>query len=209
MFKRLKSFCVLLIILIVSCQHSSSFKKEKQQSIAINVQPFSDMAIAETQYVFNEIKKVYPNVSLKNPISLPQSAFFPLRNRYRADSLIRFLNTNTPNEQVTIGLTSKDMSTTKDSVADWGVMGLGFCPGKACIASTFRLSKTEKLMQLFKVAIHELGHTQGLPHCEVKSCFMRDAEGRNPTNEEKDFCNDCKNYLINKGWKFKNTPAEK
>jgi archaemetzincin len=197
-------------MLNMSCQHATSFKKEKQQSsIVIDVQPFSDMLTAETQYVFNEIKKVYPDVTLKNPIPLPQSAFYSLRNRYRADSLIQLLNTSTPNEHVTIGLTSKDISTTKDSVADWGVMGLGFCPGKACIASTFRLSKTEKLMQLFKVAIHELGHTQGLPHCEVKFCFMRDAEGRNPTNEEKDFCIDCKKYLIKKGWVFKNTSAEK
>ncbi|MGG9961754.1 matrixin family metalloprotease [Ferruginibacter sp. SUN106] len=192
-----------MVLLNISCQHSTSFKKEKQQSITIDVQPFTDMATAETEYVFNEIKNVYPNVTLKNPVPLPQLAFFPLRNRYRADSLIKFLNALVTNEHVIIGLTSKDISTTKDSVADWGVMGLGFCPGKACIASTFRLSKTEKLMQLFKVAIHELGHTQGLPHCEVKSCFMRDAEGRNPTNDEKDFCVNCKNFLKQKGWVFK------
>jgi len=202
MFKALKPFYIVLIMLNISCQHPTSFKKEKQQPITIDVQPFADIATEETRYVFNELKKVYPNVTLKNPISLPQSAFFPSRNRYRADSLILLINTYTPNEHVTIGLTSKDISTTKDTVADWGVMGLGFCPGKACIASTFRLSKTEKLMQLFKVAIHELGHTQGLPHCVVKSCFMRDAEGHNPTNEEKDFCSDCKKYLIKKGWAF-------
>lgn len=55
-------------------------------------------------------------------------------------------------------------------------------------------------MQLFKVAIHELGHTEGLPHCPVKSCFMRDSEGRNPTNEEKEFYPKCKKQLIDKGW---------
>ncbi|GAB2836973.1 hypothetical protein GCM10027043_44700 [Ferruginibacter profundus] len=203
MFKVLKTFCALLFILNISCPHSASFKKEKQQSPVVDVQPFTDMAAAETQYVFDEIKKVYPGATLKNPIPLPQSAFYSIRNRYRADSLIQFLNALTGTGHVTIGLTSKDISTTKDSVADWGVMGLGFCPGKACIASTFRLSKTEKLMQLFKVAIHESGHTQGLPHCVVKSCFMRDAEGRNPTNEEKDFCVDCKKYSEQKGWVFK------
>ena len=57
-------------------------------------------------------------------------------------------------------------------------------------------------MQLFKVSIHELGHTQGLPHCAVKYCFMRDAEGRNPTNDEKDFCPACKTFLKQKGWNF-------
>ena len=117
--------------------------------------------------------------------------------------MINFLNRRTADNHVTIGLTGKDISATKDSIVDWGVMGLGFCPGKACIASTFRLPKSEQLIQLFKVAIHELGHTQGLPHCAVKSCFMRDAEGGNPTTEEKDFCAECKSYLVKKGWAFK------
>ena len=79
-------------------------------------------------------------------------------------------------------------------------MGLGFCPGKACIASTFRLSKIETNKQLFKVAIHEMGHTFGLPHCAIKYCFMRDAEGGYPTNKEKDFCTKCKSFLIKHGW---------
>jgi archaemetzincin len=31
---------------------------------------------------------------------------------------------------------------------------------------------------------------------------MRDAEGKNPTNEEKEFCKDCKKQLQKKGWKL-------
>lgn len=189
-------------ILHISCQESSAYKKQNHSSVTINVQPFSDIPAEEAKYVVSEISKVYPYVSLKYAMPLPQSAYYASRKRYRADSLIRFLSNITPPGCVTIGLTSKDISTSKDSIADWGVMGLGFCPGKACIASTFRLSKSEKLMQLFKVAIHELGHTQGLPHCSVKTCFMRDAEGHNPTNDEKDFCVTCKKLLISKGWHF-------
>jgi archaemetzincin len=83
-----------------------------------------------------------------------------------------------------------------------GYYGIGFCSGKACITSTFGLSKNENKRQLFKVAIHEMGHTSGLPHCEMKYCFMRDAGG-NPTNEEKEFCTKCKSFLVNKGWNLK------
>jgi archaemetzincin len=32
---------------------------------------------------------------------------------------------------------------------------------------------------------------------------MRDAEGKNPTNEETEFCKRCKKKLINKGWLLK------
>jgi archaemetzincin len=170
--------------------------------IIIDVQPFSDLPQDRIDYVVAELKKVYPNIELKKTIPLPSLAWYPPRSRYRADSLINYLGRQTPASHVTIGLTSKDISTTKDKFPDWGVMGLGFCPGNACMVSTHRLTKTDVLNQLFKVSIHELGHTQGLDHCPVTSCFMRDAEGRNPTNEEKEFCPKCKAFLAGKGWKF-------
>ena len=103
------------------------------------------------------------------------------------------------NATQTIGLTNKDISTTKGKFKDWGVMGLGFCPGKACVVSTFRLSKKETLDQLYKISVHELGHTHGLPHCTTKTCFMRDAEGKNPLKEETNFCPKCKLFLQTKG----------
>jgi archaemetzincin len=57
--------------------------------------------------------------------------------------------------------------------------------------------------QFYKVAIHELGHTQGLPHCPNHSCYMRDVEGGNPTDEEDDFCFLCREYLVRHGWRLK------
>ncbi len=174
-----------------------------ESKVIIDIQPFSDIPPTEVQFVFAELKKVYPHVVLKKAIKLPSAAYNPKRNRFRADSLIQFLGDTTPAGHVTLGLTARDISTTKDKIADWGVMGLGFRPGNACIVSTFRLAKNRKLTQLSRVSLHELGHTQGLPHCSVKTCFMRDAEGHNPTNEETNFCPDCKSVLVAKGWQFK------
>lgn len=77
---------------------------------------------------------------------------------------------------------------------------LGYQPGSSCVVSTFRLSKINLPDQYLKLSIHELGHTQGLPHCPDKTCFMRDAEGKNHTNEETGFCPKCKAVLIEKGW---------
>lgn len=168
----------------------------------INIQPLGDIAPKDVAYVVEKIRKVYPAVQMKPPLPLPAFAFHAPRNRYRADSILRFLKGRTPRSEVTIALTNKDISTTKDGIKDWGVMGLGHRPGNACVASTFRLAKKNKHEQLFKVAIHELGHTQGLPHCPDASCFMRDAEGGNPTDEEKGFCISCKRFLIDKGWQL-------
>jgi archaemetzincin len=103
---------------------------------------------------------------------------------------------------VTIGLTTKDISTTKGDKLDWGIMGLGYCPGNACVASSFRLKGINKLEKLFKVSIHELGHTFGLNHCQIGNCLMRNAEGKDHLNEMLDFCRACKQQLENVGWVF-------
>jgi len=169
----------------------------------IDVLPFNGIPDSLVNYVFAEIKKTIPLVELKKAMPLPPSAYYAARNRYRADSLIAFLARYTPEGHVTIGLTSRDISTTKNKINDWGVMGLGFCPGKACVVSTFRLDRKNLGDQFYKVAIHELGHTQGLQHCPVKTCYMRDAEGENRTDEETGFCSKCKGLLVNKGWIFK------
>ncbi|MDN3691842.1 Zn-dependent protease [Chryseobacterium tructae] len=195
---------LLFLFLVFSCSEKQKIVKESQQkpAITILVQPFRDIQPEKVETVAEGIKKIYPNIKVLEPIDFPENAYYKERNRYRADSIIKFLNTRTKEGFVTIGLTSKDISVTKGKIKDFGVMGLGYRPGKACVASNFRLSKENSDEQFYKIAIHELGHTQGLPHCPEKMCFMRDAEGKNPTNEETDFCKKCKTFLINKNWKF-------
>ncbi|MEO6251760.1 MAG: matrixin family metalloprotease [Ferruginibacter sp.] len=195
-------YFLFILLFFCSCKNKEAVNPFAKNNIVIDIQPFNGISDVQVQYVFKEIKKVYPYIEIQKAIALPQLAWYAPRNRYRADSLIHFLSRQTIKGHVTIGLTNKDISTTKNTIVDFGIMGLGFRPGNACVASSFRLSKTETNMQLFKLAIHELGHTQGLAHCPVSTCFMRDAEGRNPTNEEKEFCKKCKTYLIRKGWKL-------
>lgn len=164
------------------------------------IQPLGNCPSEYVDSTFQALKKFYPSIEILAPETLPQMAFVKTRNRYRADSLLSFLAQRNPSNGFTLGLTTVDISATKGKHNDWGVMGLGQCPGTVCIASSFRLTKKNKIHQLFKVAIHELGHTQGLPHCPISYCFMRDAEGGNPTDEEKKFCESCGKVLLEKGW---------
>ncbi|HCM34610.1 MAG TPA: Zn-dependent protease [Chryseobacterium sp.] len=176
--------------------------QEQKKAVTILIQPFQDIKSENLEKVVAGIKKVYPNVRVLEAIIFPENTYYKERSRYRADSIIKFLSGKTKDGFVTIGLTSKDISATRGKIKDFGIMGLGYRPGKACVASMFRLNKENMDEQFYKIAIHELGHTQGLPHCPEKMCFMRDAEGKNPTNEETDFCKKCKTFLINKNWKF-------
>lgn len=193
-----------MLFLIFSCSEKQKMVKEvpEKPAMTILIQPFKDIKPETVEKVAEGIKKVYPHVKVLNAIDFPENTYYKERNRYRADSIIKFLSNDTKQGFVTIGLTLKDISATKGNIKDFGIMGLGYRPGNACVASKFRLSKENTDEQFYKIAIHELGHTQGLPHCPVKMCFMRNAEGKNPTNEETDFCPKCKTFLINKNWKF-------
>ena len=159
----------------------------------------NDLPPAFIQSVYRDIQKFLPGVEIAPASSLPALAYYKARGRYRADSLIHWMSRKAKPDQIFIGITRVDISTTKGNKPDWGVMGLGFRPGNAAIASDFRMKNKD---QFWKVAIHELGHTSGLPHCPVKSCFMRDAEGGNPTDEEKEFCPKCRSTLIKEGWRL-------
>jgi archaemetzincin len=83
---------------------------------------------------------------------------------------------------------------------DWGVFGLGSCPGKSCVVSTFRVKTTNKKLaseRMQKIAIHEVGHNLGLKHCPDKSCVMTDAVERVATidNALKQLCHQCERQL--------------
>ena len=83
-----------------------------------------------------------------------------------------------------LGLTEVDISTTSEPYEDWGIFGLGHCPGQSAVISSKRLSRRPKNREhvRFRVAttaVHEIGHTFGLPHCaeDKARCVMLDAEG--------------------------------
>jgi archaemetzincin len=171
----------------------------KKENKEILIQPFSDLPSGKSEYVYKELQKIGLKTKLLSAINLPYLAYYKPRNRFRADSLITWLKKRASDNQIIAGITAKDISTTKGVNHDYGVIGLGFLGGPACMISTYRLKRNSN-EQLFKTVIHELGHNFGLDHCPVKTCIMRDAEGKNTTGEEKEFCPSCKAKLMDAGW---------
>ncbi len=151
----------------------------------IAIQPLGPVKTEIIEQVSAGIRSLYSlEVVVLPERPLPKTAFYPPRNRYKAEDLIDLLAAGSPREiSKIIALTRSDISVTTDEGKDWGIMGLGQLGGRACLVSTFRLrhgQPTEEvfLARLIKVVNHELGHTFGVDHCPTVGCLMQDKRGK-------------------------------
>lgn len=197
----------LLMSFISAMMISCEFLHVDKSSPVIIVQPLGSFDYYQSKKLVENLKTYNSEIFLSKIVPLPRNAYVTERRRYRADSLLRLLRNWHGSDTITVGITNSDISTGKGKINDWGIMGLGYRPGKACVVSTFRLSNEKRNEQFYKVVLHEIGHTFGLPHCTQLNCFMRDAEGGNPLDQEVDFCIKCKNFLRSKGFS-KSTPSD-
>lgn len=132
-------YCFFVFLFIaLSCTNRKNESNKNQKVIVI--QPLGNFKTQQAKKVFEEIKAINPKVVLRSNISFPENSYYKPRNRYRADSIIKSLKNNIGKDSVIVGLSNSDISTTKNGIKDWGVMGLGYRPGKACVVSDFRLS---------------------------------------------------------------------
>ena len=196
------TICVCLLLTVVfGCRNHPPAEQSERKAIdtlfIYAVSNFSKPLLLQTQ---QELAKHFKCIKAKTIAQLPTTAYYAARKRYIADSIISYFAKQTPTNAVSILLTHFDISTKKGTIPNYGIMGLGFCPGRACVVSSFRLKKENLHAQFYKLCLHELGHTAGLPHCKVQTCFMRDAEGKNHFDEESGFCSNCKTYLNKKAW---------
>jgi len=167
-----------------------------------------------TAEVVAALRAFYPiEVRVLDCQELPESAYYPPRRRYRAEKLLAYLSQRMPKDGWRIlGLTDVDISTSKDDVLDWGVMGLGELPGTATVISAFRCRKkaggaAHAKQRLAKVAVHEIGHTLGLPHCPTVGFLMEDARGKVVTTDrERDFCPRCRSLAKRNGFTITENP---
>jgi archaemetzincin len=182
---------VMLSLLVVVVVTFTFVNNNPKKPITVGVLPFENFPSAYTDSVCCVIEERYNFTVVKlDAHTLPEECFINVKSpRYRADKLLKYLLKVKPDTiDIILGLTNKDISTTKKDALgrvkkpaskyqDWGIFGLGYRPGDACIVSTYRLSKPGLTIdRLRKIVTHEIGHNLGLKHCkEDKHCVMDDA----------------------------------
>jgi archaemetzincin len=162
----------------------------KPADITVCLQPLGTLAKADAALVApiqRGIERVFGFTVKQLPaVELPADAWYAPRKRYRAEKLLDHMRANIwPGSgcAVVMGVASVDISTTKDEIEDWGILGLGEIDGAIGVVSSYRMKrgkvkKRRILERAVKVTNHELGHVLGLPHMDGgDECMMNDAHG--------------------------------
>jgi archaemetzincin len=202
-----------IVILVVSLFLFSCQSNETQKLI-VGIQPYGIFPEDKTDTIAKTIADFYQIKTIILPAKeLYKDAFTEVKSpRYRADKMINLQKKYKADSlDFILGLTTKDISVTKKDkwgkvktptykYADWGIMGLAYCPGNSCIVSSFRIQHSNPkthFTRFKKVAFHEFGHNLGLPHCPDKTCVMTDAVESVKTidNAKLALCGKCKAQL--------------
>lgn len=170
----------------------------------INLYLYDDFPIHKAQMLANALKEVYPSVSIqKEPLVLPGEYYKEERSRYSGTGLLKDLS-KLRKGNVVLGLTDKVIFKANELSPTYGIFGVSPVGAYVAVISSTRPSgKQHSNDHLVKLMMHELGHSFGLNHYSNQHCFMVDAEHGNKFSQTPSFCNECKAFLNNKGWKIK------
>ena len=155
----------------------------------IGLKPFGEVP-GEVLDDLEATLKEFGTVERLSPATIPSVWFDPQRQKFEANRFLEALQ-HEPFDRV-LGVTAVDLFAQEYHF----VFGQARILGKPAVVSIARLGKpgTEVLRgRLAKEAIHELGHTFGLVHCENRECVMWFSNTLEETDRKTPwFCRTCR-----------------
>jgi len=171
--------------------------------MAIDLQPIGEIDSDVLAGISVGLVKTFGNpVRLKTAISIPQSSYVPARNQYLADLVLADLKQYQIGDRRLLGVIDIDLFS----------QGLNFVFGQADYHNKIGVISLTLLRQenygltgdtallidrAQKEAVHELGHTFGLGHCQDGACVMHFSNSLIDTDiKELNFCRHCQPRLV-------------
>lgn len=202
---------ILCFACITSCKKEEVKKtvnttqiKDAKSTVSLNIYNMGGVPKSEMEKLTKRMSAVYPEVKYCGEVSLVDSArIIKSNNRYWFSKLLPHVRKTIHNKNnITLVVVNAEVCnwTENGSHANLGISPLG---GRISFVSYQRL-KVNKLNSneenMFKVAIHELGHSVARLvaerkdlryHCPNEACLMKDANNHFPYINVNSFCKDC------------------
>lgn len=164
--------------------------------------PVGKVDIETLESIRNGLREALPeteSIFLETAMPIPKEACDSSRRQYHSTKILSALDSYSSKVDAdhVLGVTGVDLFVPAMNF----VFGEARCPGRAALISLFRLRPEfygkpadKKLFheRALKEAIHELGHTLGLEHCQNSTCVMFFSNSIADTDRKQaKFCEDC------------------
>ncbi len=163
------------------------------------LRPYGHIDLDLLDVLAENLRRLFPfEVKILEQCGAPEFAFNNSRQQYMAKAILEDLVSNAPAScRRVLGLTEADLFI---PILTY-VYGEAMLPGQAAVISLYRLTGSDSgptvpfevlAQRAVKEAVHELGHTFNLVHCDHESCVMSFAHSLEHIDRKSErFCRYC------------------
>ena len=171
----------------------------------VDIVPVGDLPAVVKREASTGLRSVYDcDVSVHTSQSVPDGAYDPDRDQYRAEQFIDLAKRVGSGEK-NVAVTDRDLFYRRRNY----VFGLAYLDGSGSVISTHRLQTSsdggisnKPATEVFaervrKEVVHEIGHTLGLEHCDNQRCVMNFSPTvREVDRKEQTLCGSCQRTVL-------------